>query len=561
MKQRITYLLHPGEPAFDPAGLTVRKDSLQIKPIKAAKEHRLTLGLAELPQEIRTVLKQCHELHLRWASSEPYTATPPFTSRVSPGLHAFFSPRKGQQPDGLCPLLKKLFDDDLKCASPKESFIGLPVLSERFSSSAASQYYHLLPNLDNLITYIQQALCSSSDPACQDQAASLRSAQYLDIDYDTISHALIVNAFWAQGPNPDGQWTSEITLGTKSEKIEVGILNNEKPLEAEELSLAGFLTVIGEDTKAKPAMFSFPSRHHPLPHPLTFETSFAHPTGLHPTLELRFPSAAALAPPLPTASCALHAHLTLPSALFLDKHQFSDPLFLASQNLKRLHAFAGATDLEAPDWVVPQWGSAALLELAPPAPAHDYYDSTTPASEAAHADADAEAVHDLVVSVPLHLRYLAPAHNVSGIRAAALPAPVVFWACAADEGAKMAASPFDRANLGWDGLFGGRTLFYDVPPAGWVGKLGVGTRGVGEGSGRAGVGEGKANANATLVQHVPVPVLDLDRAAWVEAGTVGAVLLGAAWVAWTLWGAVFTGRGGGRRRTAAAAAAAARKRE
>lgn len=54
MKERISYLLHVSEQGFDPSLLTVTKDSLALPPIKAAKEHRLTFGLSELPHEVAT---------------------------------------------------------------------------------------------------------------------------------------------------------------------------------------------------------------------------------------------------------------------------------------------------------------------------------------------------------------------------------------------------------------------------------------------------------------------------------------------------------------------------
>jgi hypothetical protein len=38
----------------------------------------------------------------------------------------------------------------------------------------------------------------------------------------------------------------------------------------------------------------------------------------------------------------------------------------------------------------------------------------------------------------------------------------VFWVCSAVEGSKFVSSPFDRINLGFEGLFGSRTLFYNV---------------------------------------------------------------------------------------------------
>lgn len=83
------------------------------------------------------VLDQSHELRIRWASPHAYDAAPPFVSRVSPGLHVFWSGTANGQ-DGcvwdiveaigenakadaagnrelLCPMLGKLFHEALKC--------------------------------------------------------------------------------------------------------------------------------------------------------------------------------------------------------------------------------------------------------------------------------------------------------------------------------------------------------------------------------------------------------------------------------------------------------------
>jgi hypothetical protein len=219
-------------------------------------------------------------------------------------------------------------------------------------------------------------------------------------------------------------------------------------------------------------------------HPLTFTTAFQHPTGLHPTLTLSFPSTH-LQPPNPT--CKLHTHLTLPSYLFIDKYQFTDPLFLASKDLKSLRSLAGATDLEAPDWVVKEWGSAALFELTHP-------DAT--ASSSAYN-----------VSIPMHLRYM-PASPSSHTRLP-VPWPVVFWACRADEGAKMAANPFDRIHLGYEALFGPKTRFMHVEPAAPKGEL---------------------------VEYIDVPVLDTRKTGWVEMGTVGTVVAAFLALCWVLFG-------------------------
>ena len=245
-------------------------------------------------------------------------------------------------------------------------------------------------------------------------------------------------------------------------------------------------------TSIGPVLFSFPSRHHPLPSGsrTTFTTSISSPSGLHPQLSLSF-RAASLKPP--KDSCALHAYLTLPSAVFLDRYQLSDPLFLASHRLVALHSLSlsGEQDLEAPDWVVKRWGSAALIELA-------------------HPDAANSNSKEWNATIPTHLRYLAAQTNTTtpSYVDLSIPDPAVFWACEAEEGLKMATNPFDRVNLGYDGLFGPKTMFYHVPP---------------------GVSEGQQ-----LVKSVKVPVLDQGNAWSIQVGSAVAVALGFAWMIYRL---------------------------
>ena len=113
----------------------------------------------------------------------------------------------------------------------------------------------------------------------------------------------------------------------------------------------------------------------------------------------------------------------------------------------------------------------------------------------------------------------------AGYRDLSIPYPALFWACRADDGLKMATNPVDRVNIGYDGLFGPKPLFYHVPPV---------AAGNGEEGRNGGVGE--------LMAGVRVPVLDQGRAGWVEGVTAVAVLAGCAWVGWKVWG-VWSGNG------------------
>lgn len=132
------------------------------------------------------------------------------------------------------------------------------MVSERFATSSAFQYHQLLPSLAELKSYMQQKICSASDPSCYAKAATLRSVDYLDIDYDAISQSLVLSVFRHTSPD-SGIWDETLQKVEGSANIEVGILANEKPTEPEQLSLGGFLTVIGEDTKpSKPPFPKLP---------------------------------------------------------------------------------------------------------------------------------------------------------------------------------------------------------------------------------------------------------------------------------------------------------------
>ncbi|PLB43188.1 PIG-X-domain-containing protein [Aspergillus steynii IBT 23096] len=496
MRRRITFVQPPDSP-FDLDQAVLSRKELSVRQLVAAREERVTLGIEEVSDEIQDVLKQSHQLHVRWASERSVDTLAPFSSRVAAGLHVLFTPREGgSETPSLCALLKDVFDDGLKCSSPETSFITPPILSTRFASTAAYQYHALLPSLDTLVSYIQNKVCAASgSEECLRHAASLASADSLDINYDSISHALTLTGYWARSPS--GGWTEKIQKqAAGAGQVEVGFLGTEKALEPEEIKMGGLLGVVGSDDQLKPTLFSFPSRHHSLPSEATYSVSFPAPTGLHPTMTISIPRSGLEPPPAPAdATCALHTYLTLSSTIFGDKYQLAttDRLFLDSHHLKTLRAVAGETDLEAPDWSVARWGSNWLLELA--TPDQDQADQTQ---------------GDWNVTIPLHLRYLPPSE--SGYRTAAVPWPVVFWACTTEEGTKMGTNPFDRVNLGWDGLFGPRTMFYQLNPS---------------------------HKQERLVEDLDVPVLQLKEDGFfqgktIELGTVVIVTLGLLWVLWKL---------------------------
>ncbi len=399
----------------------------------------------------------------------------------------------------------------------------------------------MLPSLHALTQYFQRYLCKHSDQQCLHSASLLNVADTVDIDYDSISHTLTFTAHWSRPPavlydpvsgkTTENAWSLSVGTSANAEKVEVGVLSNEQPTDPSEITLSGFLAVVGEDDHPKPTLFSFPSRHHALPQSQSqdqkYTVSFLRPTGLHPTMQISFPAASPLEPPTnkPANSvCALHAYLTLPSALFADKYQLSataDTAFMQSHHLTALRSISGETDLEAPDYVVEKWGSNLLLELAIPPSSSSSLPKTASTTLPDPTQASDPASKGWNISIPLHLRYLRP--SSTGDSAIDIPDPILFWACTAEEGTKFPVNPFDRVHLGYEGLFGGRTMFYHLDPDP--------DPGLGAGSSQQGSGR------ARLVQRLQVPVLNTEAwaAEWVEWGTVGVVMLGFLWVVWRLW--------------------------
>lgn len=77
----------------------------------------------------------------------------------------------------------------------------------------------------------------------------------------------------------------------------------------------------------------------------------------------------------------------------------------------------------------------------------------------------------------------------------------------------MSTNPFDRVNLGYESLFGQRTMFYHLQPT---------------------QSTAMSDSGGQLVENLQVPVLAQGWDGYVEAGTVGCVFLGVLWLIWKL---------------------------
>lgn len=343
-------------------------------------------------------------------------------------------------------------------------------------SSPAAAFHQELEDLSTFIAWAAKELCSEKDSVCQERVQSISNAVSLDISWDSKLKNLRVSSLL-----PLSEQSISVASSSKR-RIEVGIFSKDTPPNQQpyEIGVSGLLAVLGEKKEPSGTLFGFPSRHRLVD--THFSSEFITPTGLHPTLQLKLSSNQA---PPTEDECGLHAYFTLPRTIFADRYQFADELFLASKNLTASRYTSLPVDLEAPVYTTKTWGSSILLELAPP---------------------KSKMPETWTAEVPLHLRYLQPSE--SGRVDIEIPYPAVFWACESGANAEFSNNPFDRTQLGYDGLFGANTVFWHAKP--------------------------QPVAGDRIMTPISVPVLKEHGVSWVGFGTAGAVALGCAWVLWKL---------------------------
>ncbi|EPS37620.1 hypothetical protein H072_8657 [Dactylellina haptotyla CBS 200.50] len=475
MKQRITFILPPKEnPADDAFRLT--KDSLEIKDLTAIREDRFTVGFQELPQFLKDVVKQTHELYIRFDNGKDYAdkRSGPFASRLPLGVHIFAVPLRESKMGNLCSFLSKYAD--IPCNSIEESFT---------KHKRSKQFYSPDPAvLSRVLKPLANKVCGPAKKACKEKLMELETASSVDVKYDVVSQVLEVNALWnsySGGNRQDGHWDLLIKPNTPGDRVEIGILTDGDSAQREEISLQGQVGVVGQDDKLKPTLITFPARHHGRSN--IYMAGFNQPTGLHPKLEVTL----ALGGSSPAEECTLNAYFTVPQPFFVDPYQLEDVKLMQSYGIKKVRVVEGETDLEAPAWAMTKWGALVLAELD----VKEYMKRW------------AEDPAPMEITLPLHLRYL-PTHPEKWKETATLPWPTVFWACHSEDWSKMTTNPFDRRMLGYEDYFPEQTFFYHLTP-----KL----------------------INTTLSQSsLEVPILNSVDAQLIEWGTMGIIVVGFVWV-------------------------------
>jgi hypothetical protein len=136
----------------------------------------------------------------------------------------------------------------------------MPVLSERFSMSTSNQYYAYLGDIDSLTGHFQRLICGETgDESCAGTTKEFMTSRYIDVDYDTISRAVVLTAGWPSAHDEGEGWTEEIIRPHADATVEIGVLTHEGNADPEDIQFGGFLTVLGQDER--PSTLPPPSTH------------------------------------------------------------------------------------------------------------------------------------------------------------------------------------------------------------------------------------------------------------------------------------------------------------
>jgi hypothetical protein len=237
--------------------------------------------------------------------------------------------------------------------------------------------------------------------------ASLVHADVIEFDIPS-PQSIQIRAIWSSSPHENG-WRLDIPSDPNT-RIEVGIFEEASGEDKDEMGLNGVRAVLGEDKDFIPTLFTFPHRHHILSSTgiqFVLDPSF----GSHPVLKTLLPKSMLQAPindTLDHETCNLHALYTLSKDVFVDQYQLSQLAQFKSGGIENVRGIWGETDLENPSYTTKEWGSLVLVDI--------------PKLE------EGDAIHEMTVELPMHLRYLKPREGGGNQIVEILP-PEMFWTC------------------------------------------------------------------------------------------------------------------------------------
>lgn len=142
------------------------------------------------------------------------------------------------------------------CSSTIETCTELPIVAERSRKAFSYQYYHLSTDeRSNFVNAFLGEMCNVNPvgspfyDACWSSLIELANANSIDFDFGSESRHATLTARWGrpQGMRDDSQKRASLQELAEDDRLEVGVLESQQAKNAGELSLGGYLTVVGEN--------------------------------------------------------------------------------------------------------------------------------------------------------------------------------------------------------------------------------------------------------------------------------------------------------------------------
>ncbi|KAM9940128.1 hypothetical protein OXX80_000395 [Metschnikowia pulcherrima] len=401
MRHRITYV-HSNEPKSPVK--KVNSTYVELEPgLTYAREDKYTLDAEALSHVSAVRIHIC-----RGAGTGPLALTSPFSYSYQTGVHVYAVPIGRAGPDD-----ESLFYEQLN--SVLSSVLGIQVPAQEWILSLNSFYFHTSVAIEPKFSEIP------SFPRA-----------WSGLDYYYSDSKLTVSAL-----ETDSQDLS--VYRKQDEYTEVGIFKISDKSSRDDLILSG-ARVIFDNTSSDSGAGSGPdSADEKVVHKTMFHVKPRHrhvgefaeislrPNGLHPVVTIdKIPSVPADDDVL---DCKLFSYFTMEKSVFLDPFQVPD--------LLNIVANYGVTNLELPEYSVPQWGNEVLMEVNKEGP----------------------------IELTLHSRYQLP-NSTKTHTSVSVDHPVLFYACDASNDAYLLKnSPFDnKKDIGgsFEKFFTDDTIFYHV---------------------------------------------------------------------------------------------------
>ncbi len=161
----------------------------------------------------------------------------------------------------VCGLLQDILGGQAKCSSVPDAFSQTSITFERDTVTSTFQWHQYLPLRKYAFgrAFLGKVCTPSEDDearylACNSVIQNIDHASHVHVDFDAKSQTVMLSVYWSAGEfkynDAETQHASNIyRKASPQDRLELGVLQAEEAKEPGEMTLGGFLTVMGEDDR------------------------------------------------------------------------------------------------------------------------------------------------------------------------------------------------------------------------------------------------------------------------------------------------------------------------